>query len=61
MGHLFTFCKTCETPLDCDCCDKLEMLEEMQMKSLEEFRHLNLWQSMAMKFAQQNGNQELKH
>ena len=28
MGHKFTFCKTCETPLDCDFCDKLETLEE---------------------------------
>ena len=28
MGHKFSFCKTCETPLDCDCCGKLEMLEE---------------------------------
>lgn len=28
MGHKFTFCKTCETPLDCDCCGKLETLEE---------------------------------
>ena len=28
MGHKFSFCKTCETPLDCDFCDKLEMLEE---------------------------------
>ena len=28
MGHSFTFCQTCETPLDCDFCDKLETLEE---------------------------------
>lgn len=28
MGHSFSFCKTCETPLDCDFCDKLETLEE---------------------------------
>ena len=28
MGHKFSFCKDCETPLDCDFCDKLEMLEE---------------------------------
>ena len=28
MGHKFSFCKTCETPLDCDFCDKLETLEE---------------------------------
>ena len=28
MGHKFTFCKACETPLDCDFCDKLETLEE---------------------------------
>lgn len=28
MGHSFTFCKTCETPLDCDFCNKLETLEE---------------------------------
>ena len=28
MGHTFNFCKTCETPLDCDFCDKLETLEE---------------------------------
>ena len=28
MGHSFSFCKTCETPLDCDYCDKLDMLEE---------------------------------
>ena len=28
MAHKFSFCKTCETPLDCDFCDKLETLEE---------------------------------
>ena len=28
MGHSFTFCQTCETPLDCDCCDKLDTLKE---------------------------------
>ena len=28
MGHNFSFCQTCETPLDCDFCDKLETLEE---------------------------------
>ena len=29
MGHSFSFCKTCETPLDCDCCDKLDTLREV--------------------------------
>lgn len=29
MGHSFTFCKTCETPLDCDFCDKLDTLREV--------------------------------
>lgn len=28
MGHKFSFCKTCETPLDCDFCDKLDALRE---------------------------------
>lgn len=28
MAHKFSFCKACETPLDCDFCDKLETLEE---------------------------------
>ena len=28
MGHNFSFCQTCETPLDCDCCDKLDTLKE---------------------------------
>lgn len=28
MGHKFSFCKTCETPLDCDICDKLDALRE---------------------------------
>lgn len=28
MGHSFSFCRACETPLDCDFCDKLETLEE---------------------------------
>lgn len=28
MGHSFSFCRTCETPLDCDCCGSLETLEE---------------------------------
>lgn len=28
MGHNFSFCKTCETPLDCDFCDRLDTLTE---------------------------------
>ena len=28
MDHNFSFCQTCETPLDCDCCDKLDTLRE---------------------------------
>ena len=28
MGHSFTSCEACETPRDCDFCDKLETLEE---------------------------------
>lgn len=28
MGHSFSFCKTCETPLDCDFCDRLDTLTE---------------------------------
>ena len=38
MGHLFTFCKTCETPLDCDFCDKLTALLEPGYMTLEELK-----------------------
>ena len=38
MGHSFTFCKDCETPLDCDCCDKLAELMEPGHMTLEELK-----------------------
>ena len=38
MGHKFTFCKTCETPLDCDFCDKLAELMEPGHMTLEELK-----------------------
>lgn len=38
MGHSFTFCKTCETPLDCDFCDKLAELMEPGHMTLEELK-----------------------
>ena len=38
MGHSFTFCKTCETPLDCDFCDKLVALVEPGCMTLEELK-----------------------
>lgn len=38
MGRLFTFCKTCETPLDCDFCDKLVELIEPGCMTLEELK-----------------------
>ena len=38
MGHTFSFCKTCETPLDCDCCDKLAALLEPGRMTLEELK-----------------------
>ena len=38
MGHSFTFCKTCETPLDCDFCDKLEALIEPGRMALQELK-----------------------
>ena len=38
MGHKFTFCKTCETPLDCDFCDKLVALIEPGSMTLEELK-----------------------
>ena len=38
MGHSFSFCKTCETPLDCDFCDKLGALREPGRMTLEELK-----------------------
>ena len=38
MGHNFSFCQTCETPLDCDFCDKLAELIEPGCMTLEELR-----------------------
>ena len=38
MGHSFTFCQTCETPLDCDFCDKLTALLEPGHMTLEELK-----------------------
>lgn len=38
MGHSFSFCKTCETPLDCDFCDKLETLREPGTMTVEELK-----------------------
>lgn len=38
MGHNFTFCQTCETPLDCDFCDKLAELMEPGHMTLEELK-----------------------
>ena len=38
MGHSFSFCKTCETPLDCDFCDKLVELIEPGCMTLEELK-----------------------
>ena len=38
MGHSFTFCKTCETPLDCDFCDRLGALREPGRMTLEELK-----------------------
>lgn len=38
MGHKFSFCKTCETPLDCDCCGKLAALLEPGHMTLEELK-----------------------
>ena len=38
MGHAFSFCKTCETPLDCDFCDKLAELMEPGHMTLEELK-----------------------
>ena len=38
MGHNFSFCKTCETPLDCDFCDKLEALIEPGRMTMEELK-----------------------
>lgn len=38
MGHSFSFCKTCETPLDCDFCDKLVALIEPGHMTLEELK-----------------------
>ena len=38
MGHNFSFCKTCETPLDCDFCDKLAALLEPGRMALEELK-----------------------
>ena len=38
MGHNFSFCQTCETPLDCDFCDKLTALLEPGRMTLEELK-----------------------
>ena len=38
MGHNFSFCQTCETPLDCDFCDKLEALIEPGRMTLQELK-----------------------
>ena len=38
MGHNFSFCQTCETPLDCDFCDKLAELMEPGHMTLEELK-----------------------
>lgn len=38
MGHNFSFCQTCETPLDCDFCDKLGALREPGRMTLEELK-----------------------
>ena len=38
MGHSFSFCKNCETPLDCDFCDKLAELMEPGHMTLEELK-----------------------
>ena len=38
MGHEFSFCKACETPLDCDFCDKLEALIEPGRMTLQELK-----------------------
>lgn len=38
MGHSFSFCKICETPLDCDFCDKLVALIEPGYMTLEELK-----------------------
>lgn len=38
MGHNFSFCQTCETPLDCDFCDKLTALLEPGYMTLEELK-----------------------
>ena len=38
MGHNFSFCQTCETPLDCDFCDKLVALVEPGCMTLEELK-----------------------
>ena len=38
MGHNFSFCQTCETPLDCDFCDKLAALLEPGRMTLEDRR-----------------------
>lgn len=38
MGHNFSFCQTCETPLDCDFCDKLASLREPGYMTLEELK-----------------------
>jgi len=36
--HSFTFCRTCETPLDCDFCDNLTALLEPGRMTLEELK-----------------------
>lgn len=38
MAHKFSFCQTCETPLDCDFCDKLAALLEPGRMTLQELK-----------------------
>ena len=53
MGHSFSFCKTCETPLDCDFCDKLAeaaraMVDAWEaIRAAEEFRKALRWAEAA--------------
>ena len=38
MAHKFSFCQTCETPLDCDFCDKPAALLEPGRMTLQELK-----------------------
>ena len=61
MGHNFSFCQTCETPLDCDFCDKLETLEERKHGYWVEIDRLKVNPSWVVRCSLCGCPQDYKH